>query len=128
VGYGAPNDYNGVTKLAHCGDAACSTGNSIVVLDPTSSPAFDRFRPTMFLALPSDAKPLVAYVAPGVRGTKMAKCGDASCTSGNSAFLLGGAGHPAMISDPAIGATGLPFLAFGQGRVWTFACTNPDCR
>jgi hypothetical protein len=67
---------NYVVKLAHCGDPTCSSGNTVMTIDPVPTD-IGKF----VLAVPADGRPILTY-APAPGTIKIARCGDTACSAG----------------------------------------------
>jgi PKD repeat protein len=104
-------------KVAHCGDAACSTGNTINTVD-----SFGMVGWFTSIAIGADNLPVISYLDNTNGNLKVAHCGDASCTPATNTIttvdLAGGVGGYSSI---AIGTDGLPVISY-------FDFTNLDLK
>lgn len=112
-------------RVAKCGNAACSAGNTVTMVASGWTPS---------LAVSTDGLPLVAYaheLPNGSRVLKVLHCGDAACTAGNTATTVEPAANPFNIGfDPSLGlgADGLPIVAYVIGTdLAVVKCGNADC-
>jgi hypothetical protein len=76
-------------KIVKCGNAQCNSGNVISTVD-----SVDDVGDYTSIAVPVDGLPIVSYYDRTHGDLKVLKCGDASCTSGNTITTVdtGGAG------------------------------------
>ncbi len=99
---------NSDLKVAKCGNAACSSGNTITTVES----AFSIGQHTS-IAVPSDGLPVIAYHDVGNGTLKIAKCGNAACSSGNTLSTVDSQQDIAGIwSSMAIGSDGLPVISY----------------
>jgi hypothetical protein len=115
----------GTLKVAKCGNAACSAGNTLTVVDDPVNVVGDHTS----IAVPADGRPVVSYRDVTASHLKVLKCGNAACTAGNTintvdtAFLIGG------YTSIAIGADGLPIVSYFHtiGRLKVAKCGDAAC-
>lgn len=100
-------------RFAKCGNASCSSSNTISTVD--SGPSGGGLGVLTSVAIGSDNLPLIAYYDATNKTVNIAKCGNASCSSGNATSSIDyGVG---TIADPTnislvIGSDGLPVLSY----------------
>jgi hypothetical protein len=98
-------------KVLHCGDATCSSGNSIAA--PDSGLLNLNVQVYQFsLALDVSGNPVVAYPdhQGGIDRLRVLHCGNPDCTSGNViAVPVTGGGH---FLDMAIDGSGFPVISY----------------
>ena len=115
---------HGSLKVAKCGNAACSSGNTLSVVD-TGSIAY----PSMTIG--SDGMPIMTYYDSANQDLKMAKCGNAACSAGNLLTSLdSGYGDVGWFSTITIGTDGLPIIAYinsTYASLRVLKCANVYC-
>lgn len=102
---GSPDGYHDL-KVVKCGTPTCSSGNTITLVDTANSTGFG---PSV--AIGSDGLPVISYVNYTNGDLKVAKCGNAACSSGNTLTTVQ-AGDAGDMTSIAIGADGLPVIAY----------------
>ena len=119
----------GALKVARCGNAACTSGNSISTVD---DPANDVGAGSS-IAIGADGLPVVAYRDTTTDALKVAKCGNATCTTGNTISTVADRGiRSGFVSvSIAIGADGLPVISHHDATARTLLvtkCGRPGCQ
>jgi hypothetical protein len=114
-------------KILHCGNVACTAGN--VATSVETGPA--NVGSDTSIAIGLDGLPLVSYVDVTNADLKVLHCGNAACTSGNSA-VVADPGPVGADTDTslAIGADDLPVISFydaDDGDLAILHCTNASC-
>jgi hypothetical protein len=104
----------GAVKVAVCGNAACSAGNTIRTLD--DRPGVFDFYYYIAIDVGPDGLPIVAYYDQALGALKTAKCLDA-----------------VQFASVAVGLDGLPVIAYGDGNgtprsLRVARCVDPSCR
>lgn len=111
--------------VAHCGNAACTTGNAIDVVDPGTVGWYTS------IAIGSDNLPVISYKDFGANRLKVAHCGDAACSGGNVAAVVDDpANSVGTQTSIAIGADGLPVISYMDDTAAALKvahCGNADC-
>jgi hypothetical protein len=98
----------GNLKIVHCGNAACTAGNTVTTVDtsPTGGGA-------AAIAIGTDGLPVISYRVSFA--LKIAHCGNVSCTAGNTRAVVD---DPANLvgawSSIAIGTEGLPIVSYAD--------------
>ncbi|MET0554093.1 MAG: hypothetical protein ABW221_13710 [Vicinamibacteria bacterium] len=116
----------GRLKVAKCGNAACSAGNTITTL--TGAPTGEYTS----LAIGADGLPVISHRGTG-GSLAVTRCGDDACSTGNLTSILD---DPAGLSvgittSIAIGADGLPIVSHGEstgGTLRIAKCGNAGCQ
>ena len=99
---------NGDLKVAKCGNAACSAGNVVTLVDSADWVGTDTS-----IAIGADGFPILTYRDITNLDVKVLKCGNAACSAGNVARSLDGAGDTGPYgTSVALGADGLPIVAY----------------
>ena len=119
-------DYsNGDLKVAKCGNAACSSGNTITTVDSA-----DNVGTYNSIRLGADGLPVISYYDQTNFDLKVAKCGDTACSSGNTISIVDSAGTVGGFTSITLGGDGLPAISY---RDYTNAvlkvakCGNAAC-
>ncbi len=94
-------------KVARCNALACNTGAVVTIVDNNvGQSATD-------IVVPADGLPVLSYHDSFFPyRLKVAKCGTASCSSGNQATLVDPTSGTGAWSSIAIGADGLPVISY----------------
>jgi len=113
----------GELRILRCGDATCSTGNAIVTADASgdvgSYPS---------LALDIDGRPVVSYHDVTNLDLKVLRCGDASCSGGNTITAVDTVGSVGAFSSLELDAAGNPAISYiAGGQVKVLRCDDPAC-
>lgn len=104
-------------KVAKCGDATCTSGNTLTTIDSASHVDYDTS-----IAIGTDGLPVISYLDTNPNyDIKVAKCGNATCTAGNTLTTVDSAGTIGAYHSIAIGADGLPVISY-------FDQTNGDLK
>jgi hypothetical protein len=113
----------GTLKVVHCGSAACTSGNTITTVDdPANSVGY-----FSSIAIGTDGLPVISYHDETVGALKVAHCGNASCTTGNTLTAVGSAGYYTSI---AIGSDSLPVISYWDNSATVLKvahCGNAAC-
>jgi predicted regulator of Ras-like GTPase activity (Roadblock/LC7/MglB family) len=98
---------NSDLKVAHCGDAACSSGNTITTVDSAGQVGI-----YTSIAVGADNLPVVSYYDVTNGDLKVAHCGDASCSAGNTITTVDSAEWVGQYTSIVVGADGLPVISY----------------
>ena len=116
---------NGNLKVAHCGNAPCSSGNTVSTVDS----AGDVGKYTS-IAIGTDGLPVISYYDITNFQLKVAKCGNAACSAGNTEFIVDSLGNTGWHTAITIGLDGLPVIAYWEGGgadLWIAKCGDAAC-
>jgi hypothetical protein len=102
---------NGDLKVVKCGNAACSSGNTITTID-SSSTEIGTFTS---LAIGTDGLPVISYFDVTNGNLKVMKCGNAACSSGNSSTTPDSVGNVGLYTSLAVGTDGFPVISYFNG-------------
>jgi succinyl-CoA synthetase alpha subunit len=93
--------------VAHCGNASCSSGNTLTTVDSTG----DVGQYTA-IAIGTDGNPVVSYWDSSNNHLKVAHCGNASCSSGNTLTTVDSTANVGQYTAIAIGTDGDPVVSY----------------
>jgi hypothetical protein len=115
----------GTLKVAKCGNAACSAGNTLTTVDDPANVVGDHTS----IVVPADGRPVIAYRDVTGGDLKVMKCGNASCTAGNVTNVVDNAFFVGQFNSVALGADGLPVMSYYHdiGRLKVAKCGDAAC-
>ncbi|HEV8421550.1 MAG TPA: hypothetical protein VGR13_09370 [Actinomycetota bacterium] len=116
---------NGNLKVAHCGNASCSSGNSVFAVDTGGNVGL-----YTSIAIGTDRLPVVSYYDASNADLKVAHCGNRECASGNTLMVIDSSGNVGTFSSIAIGSDGLPVISYfdaSNGVLKVAHCGNDSC-
>ncbi|MBI2038141.1 MAG: hypothetical protein HYT15_04445 [Candidatus Magasanikbacteria bacterium] len=119
------NATNGDLRVAKCGNASCSSGNVTTTIDSTG----DQGQETS-IAIGTDGLPVISYYNVTDLDLRVAKCGNASCSSGNVTTTIDSTGSQGTDTSIAIGTDGLPVISYynaTNGDLRVAKCGNASC-
>ena len=110
-------------KLVHCGDATCTSRNSIQVLDSASAREYGNTS----LVLDRNGNPVITYaIKDGIRSTLgLVRCGDANCSARTSRMVGGG-----LDNSLALDTNGYPVISYydtAHRALMIAHCDTSDC-
>jgi hypothetical protein len=121
-----PSVVSGSLRVLKCGNALCSSGNTITTVDNTVA---EVGRKSAIAISPTDGLPVISYFSKTDVQLKVAKCGNAACNAGNTLTLVGPAALSG-VSSMAVRASGNPLITYSpsSGAGWAIInCGNPQC-
>jgi hypothetical protein len=119
------NNPNPSLKLVSCGNANCSSGNSIQTVDGGAIVA--RF-PS--LVIDSTGLPVMAYYDAANKDLKVVHCGRTNCLNGNFVKAVDTAGDVGNFPSLKLTASGKPVIAHGDATTGTLKwlqCGDGNC-
>jgi predicted regulator of Ras-like GTPase activity (Roadblock/LC7/MglB family) len=115
-------------KVAHCGNAACTSGNTLTTVDDPANPVGYYIS----TAIGTDGLPVISYMDFTANALKVAHCGNAACTSGNTLTTVDDpANQVGQYTSIAIGADGLPIISHYDstaGALKVAKCATRTCQ
>ncbi|MBI5740972.1 MAG: hypothetical protein HZA16_09640 [Nitrospirae bacterium] len=122
--YDTLDDLSVRLKVVKCGNASCSSGNTITIVDYYAS---NYGGANTSIAIGTDGLPIVAYLGSGL---KVVKCGNASCSSGNTITTMDSSGNVGYYTSITIGTDGLPVISYYDSTNYDLKvakCGNASC-
>ena len=98
---------NNDLKVAHCGNAACSASNTLTTVDSAGSVGTNTS-----VTMGTDGLPVISYYDVTNLDLKVAKCGNAACSAGNTLTAVDSAGDVGLYSSITVGTDGLPIVSY----------------
>ena len=112
-------------KVAHCGNAACSAGNTITTVD-----SGDNVGQYTSVTVGADGLPVISYYDVTNLDLKVAHCGNAACSAGNTITIVDSTGIPGRYTSVTVGADGLPVISYyglTNSELKVAHCGNAAC-
>ena len=110
------DDTNGDLKVAKCGNLSCTKDNIIATVDSEGNVGWHTS-----IAIGTDGQPVISYWDWSNGDLKVAKCGNASCTSGNIITTVDSEGSVGWYTSIAIGLDDRPVISY-------YDATNKDLK
>ena len=114
-------------KVAKCGNPACTADNVLSTVDEHPANAVGYYTS---VAVPPDGRPVISYADVTARVLKVARCGNAACTSGNTVTTVQSPVKTLGFTSIAIGRDGLPVVSYGDsdgGTLRVLKCGDASC-
>jgi predicted regulator of Ras-like GTPase activity (Roadblock/LC7/MglB family) len=111
-------------KVAHCGNASCSAGNTLTTVDSVGNVGF-----FTSIAIGADGLPVVSYWDLTNRHLKVVHCGDVSCSGGDTLTAVD-TGNAGQYTSIPVGTDGLPVVSYydeGNIALKMAHCGNASC-
>lgn len=107
-----------VLTVAKCINAGCTSGTRISTVDSSSA----KVGGAISISVPADGRPVVSYYDRANSTLKVAKCGNAACSSHNAVNVVdtkvrrhsGEYTYPVVWSSMALHADGLPIISYSD--------------
>ena len=118
---------NASLRFTHCGNASCSSGNASGVLDNAGVSGYTS------IAIGADGFPVISYRGTsGATALKVARCGNASCSSGNATTTVDESAtiNVGSYTSIAIGPSGIPVISYyddTNSNLKVARCGNASC-
>lgn len=123
VTYYAPT--GGILKVLHCGNASCTSGNSIIKPDLGSSNGVQSS-----VKMNAQGRPVIAYFDFTKKSLKILTCGNANCSAGNTIINVDSMGdvgrYPSLVLD-STGKPAVSYLDLTHGKLKVMRCGNATC-
>jgi|GEM_PF-1965934 len=118
---------NGNLKMIACGNAACSSGNTTTTVNSTGDVGL-----FTSIALSADGFPVISYFddSVGVGDLIVVKCGDATCSSGNTTTTVNSTNDIGRDNSIVIGTDNFPVISYRDataGNLVFTKCGNAAC-
>jgi hypothetical protein len=111
----------GKLRLVKCGNAACSSGNTIIPIENVAD--------SSSVKVGADNRPVVSFRETNRNDLRVVKCGNANCTSGNTITTVDafGLGTYTALALPADGKPIIAYYDYTNSVVKVAKCSNASC-
>jgi hypothetical protein len=116
---------NGNLKAVKCGDPFCASANTVTVLDSTGDVGLHTS-----VAVGTDGLPVMSYYDATGANLKALKCGNPSCSSGNTITALDSTGDVGLYTSITIGPDSFPLISYydvTNANLKVVKCGNAAC-
>ncbi len=116
---------NGNLKVVKCGNPSCTAANTITTLDSTGDVGLHTS-----IALGTDGLPIISYYDLTGANLKVVKCGNPSCSSGNTVTALDSTGDVGSYTSITIGTDSFPLISYydtTNANLKVVKCGNAAC-
>ena len=115
----------GNLKVAKCGNVSCSSGNLLTTVDYVDDVGDDSS-----ITIGIDGLPIISYFDKTNNDLKVIKCGNSSCSAGNTITTLDYTGSVGEYTSITIGPDGLPIISYRDNtnlHLKVAHCGNSSC-
>jgi hypothetical protein len=117
-------------RILHCGDAFCTSGNSIAAIENANAAANDIGE--LSLQLDANGFPVVAYAKTYSNVIKVLHCNDANCSGGDDSIQEVGVIKPFWGLSMVLDGAGNPVISYqaqdgNPNRLALLHCDDPNC-
>ena len=116
---------NADLKVVKCGNAACSSGNTLTTVDSTGDVGY-----YTSITLGADNFPVISYRDNTNLDLKVVKCGNAACSSGNTLTTVDSTGNVGYYPSITLGADNFPVISYydyTNADLKVVKCGNAAC-
>jgi len=97
-------------KVAHCGNVTCSSSTTTTVDGSTDNVGLNTS-----VTVGADGLPIISYLDVTGWNLKVAHCGDAACTSGNTITTVDSTDNVGISTSVTVGRDGLAIISYYDG-------------
>jgi len=116
---------NGDLKVVRCGDTTCTSGNTIRTVDSADNVGTDSS-----IALATGDIPVISYYDSKNGDLKVVRCGDTTCTSGNTIRTVDSADNVGLGTSIALATGDIPVISYydsTNGDLKVVRCGDTTC-
>jgi hypothetical protein len=127
VSYNTSTSLNFTLKTVKCGNLACTSGNAVSTVDDPANAVGDYNA----MVIGTDGFPLIAYRDITALALKVVKCGNATCTSGNTITTVDDSSNSLGVDIAiALAPNGRPVIVhrdLTESQIVMIQCGNSAC-